>query len=152
MPDANPPSVTPLEGTTTIDDQMFFEPECLSYRGTADIAKEIASRCAALVTGKRVVIAGSDLLADMANLQSCCMVLDDLKRNYEGLASHAGPTSKRIAARALSPDFTAAAAAAVVPPVAAAATMVNAALGLASLFRQNVTFSGRKTGVDELAF
>jgi hypothetical protein len=154
------PGVTPLEGATTVDEKLTFEPDRLSYRSAGVLAREIAKRCASRVNQPTVVIAGAQFLADLANLQACYLTLDDLKETYHSLIPHSRATIDRMAARPLISDalhaqaLTAAtAAAALLPtPVAGVAAAVNAALGIAALFRQNVTFSGRQTKVDELAF
>ena len=159
MPGTDLPAVTPLEGTTKIDEKMFFEPERLSYESAAQLAREIAERCAARVQGRTVVIAGTDLLRDFANLQACLATLEDLKTTYQAIAASATGAAGRMGARprasaalAAAAVAAAAAAGAAAPPLAVAAAAVNAALGLASLFRQDTEFSGRKTNVDELAF
>lgn len=160
MPAANPvsPAVTPLDGKTTIDDKMFFEPERLSYESAGRIAEKIARKVRAAVQGRLVVIAGTSLLADLANLQAVYLNLDGLRRDYDALASHAaGLAGKRslplLKVEGLVETAVAGLATGVVSAaIAPAATLATAALGLVSLFRQDVEFHGAKTALDPLTF
>jgi hypothetical protein len=151
------PVVKPLEGTTTIDDKLSFEPERLSYESAVAIAADIAEKIACLVQGKNVVIAGTDLLADLSNLKASYLILDDLARAFTGLITHATDTASRLVPKksavttATKANIKAIAPAAILAPGAIAAT-ANLALGLVSLFRQDVAYTGRPTHVDDLAF
>ena len=150
-----PTSVTPLEGKTTIDDKMFFEPERLSYQCADAIAGEIAQRVKNEVSEKTVVIASTQLLADFANLQAVYVMLDSLTRDYQSVAhlgreltqrrSQPGLESLNLASESVI-------AAAVTGAIAPATAMVNMALGLVSFFREDVEYHGAKTVVDSLAF
>ena len=159
MPNTPPPStsITPLEGKTTIDDKMFFDPERLSYEGTVEIAKRITREIKELVKGKIVVIAGTRLLADFANLQSIVVLLDYLRRDYDSIAKQSQSlVNLRFKEEEHLETFVSAtvgAAAGTISSVLTPATaVVGAALGLISLFRQDVEYHGEKTLVDELAF
>ncbi|HXA79212.1 MAG TPA: hypothetical protein VNV41_18915 [Candidatus Acidoferrales bacterium] len=155
---ANTPStpVTPLEGKTIIDDKMFFDPERLSYESAVEIATEIAHKIRSTIRGEIVVIAGTRLLADFANLQAVYVSLDSLRRDYESI----GKQAESLIGRKTQEDgglesFVSGAAvvagtvSSVITPVTA---VVGAALGLVSLFRQDVEYHGEKTLVDALAF
>lgn len=159
MADTGSNSVTPLEGKTTIDERMFFEPERLSYQSAARIAEKIAGEVRdnyPLDFGdKTVVIAGTQLLADFANLRSVYLILESLQKDYvavsapltstiskqplaESKASDGGDKSNKKAEKAV--------------PFAAETAILDTALGLVSLFRQDVEYHGIKTVIDALAF
>jgi hypothetical protein len=156
MPDTPATSVTPLQGKTTIDDKMFFDPERLSYESAAKIAKRIGKAVANSVNNKAVVIAGVRLLADFANLQAVYVLLDNLRRDYESLGelvrSIERKPEKRAAVESLATETVAAAAGTVSGIVSPATAAVSAALGLVSLFREDVEYHGKKTVVDSLGF
>jgi hypothetical protein len=158
MPDANASQITPLEGKTAIDDKMFFEPERLSYDSADRIAEKIASEIGTAVRAQVVVIAGTTLLGDFANLQAVYLTLESLKRDYDAVAAHAGTLAQRRSLVSPGLDsFVASAAAGLVSGavsgvISPAATAVSAALGLVSLFREDVEYRGVKTAVDPLAF
>ena len=158
MPDTSPPatSVTPLKGTTSIDDKMFFDPERLSYESTVQIAKKIAGEVEGSVKDKIVVIAGTRLLADFANLEAVYVLLECLRRDYNSIAEEVQSRAKPKPQPAVHLETFvsgAAAVAAAVPSVVTPATaVVGAALGLISLFRQDVEYHGEKTAIDALAF
>lgn len=151
--------VTPLEGKTTADDKMVFEAERLGYESAADIAARIALEVENDIKGKDVVIAGAQLLADLANLQSAYLILEGLERDYGALATHARViVGRRSGAEVAHPGdnlhiategLAAESVVAALSPVSAAA---EAALGLISLFREDVEYKGVKTDVDRLAF
>jgi hypothetical protein len=161
MPSADLPSVTPLEGATTVDTNMLFEPERLGYASAADLAGLIAESCKTHVTQKSVVIAGTDLLADLANLQACYFVLDDLTATYNAIIEPANELAEELEERTSKHrrgtrlgvvQEAGVGTVAAAPPLAIGATAINAALGLAALLRENVTYTGRPTKVDQLAF
>jgi hypothetical protein len=147
------PAVTPLAGTTTVDDKMTFEPVRLSYKSAGKLAQRIADAAAAWTTKKQVVIAEASLLTQFSNLQSFYISLDDIAQDYEALSAHAGDTQIRLGMRVAverdSVDAVTPLAQPLVQPVVAA---VNAALGLASLFRTDVDFHGVAAPLDALAF
>jgi len=157
MPDTSSTSVTPLQGKTTIDDKMFFDPERLSYESAARIAERIAREINNDVKSKTVVIAGTRLLADFANLQATYVLLDSLRRDYESIGAQAqsllgqkAPQEEALESFMSKPlGVVAGTVASVISPATAA---VGAALGLVSLFRQDVDYHGEKTLVDALAF
>jgi hypothetical protein len=151
MPDTPSPStsVTPLQGKTTIDDKMFLDPERLSYESVVEIAKTIAADIHDSVKNKIVVIAGIRLLADFANLQAVYVLLDCLRRDYDSVAEQAQSLVKRRSqAEEHLESFVsgaAAVAAATIPSVLTPATaIVGAALGLISMFRQDVEYHGER--------
>ena len=157
MADALNTELKPLEGTTTIDDKMFFEPERLSYASADVIAAEIAE---AITVKKDVVIVGTDVLLDFANLRAAYLTLDSLALDYaavsligKALVARKTPPSAPTfgATESLVPSIAAiaAGAAAAISPVT---SVVTAGLGLLSFFREDVDFHGAKTNVDDLAF
>jgi hypothetical protein len=161
MPEAEPAPVTPLEGKTTVDDRMLFEPTRLSYQSADRITKQIASNVRAAVRDKLVVIVGVDLLADLANVNATVAILDSLKRDYQSLSASAKGTSVwRALVRSASPEETGrepepegkaeeGARSLAVAPVLAG---VQTALGLVSLFRADVDYRGAETTVDPQTF
>jgi hypothetical protein len=163
MPETPSTTIAPLAGKTTIDDRMFFDPERLSYESAVLIAKRIASRVGEKVKGKIVVIAGTRLLADFANLQAVYVVLDSLLRDYESIGTAAQSLVQRKSSVQRKSQveevlevfvrpgagLVAGAVASVISPATAA---VGAALGLVSFFRQDVEYHGEKTLLDSLAF
>jgi hypothetical protein len=147
------PQVTPLEGTTTLDDKMTFEPERLAYRSAASAAERIAEQVAAARTGgQEIVITAGELLADLTNLVATELLLEQLVARFKGIETlaerlrpqepapesvdSAPPASEGTRARALAPILAG----------------VEAGIGLLSLFRENVQFTGAKTTIDQLAF
>lgn len=149
-------TVAPLEGTTKVDEKMTFEPERLSYISANSIAEQVCDCVGNDVSGKVVVIVDLATLADFGNLQSSYLTLAQITAEYEALNTHANSTSTRLAlagpkeiagVKELAPVPAAA-----VPLVAPAAAAVSAALGLVSLFRQDVEYHGAATTVDGLAF
>ena len=155
MPDT-PTSATPLEGKTTIDEKMFFEPERLSYQSAVAIADAIASAVKPEVVGKTVVIAGTQLLTDLANLRATYSTLDSLTRDYASVAE----LGKKVLERRLQPitdpvpiaSADALVGAALTGVIAPATALITAAVGLISLFREDVEYHGAKALVDTLAF
>ena len=136
--------ITPLDGTTTIDDKMFFEPERLSYRSAARLAAEIAGEVAAEIKGKTVIVTGTALLVDFSNLAAVTGLLAGLRKDYAGAARAARPQAvvfESVAAETM-----------LAPALPAITAGINNALGLISLFRENVEFRGIKTAVDPIAF
>lgn len=148
MPDATPNPIQPLEGKTSIDREMFFEPELLSYEAARRVADEIARKVSEKImadpaTPTNIVLTDGALLADLANLEVVYLQLDGLKQDYAALAG-----SNQIA-EAVLPGADA-----IVAPAALTALNggLNAALGLLSLFREDTEFHGRRTQVDATAF
>jgi hypothetical protein len=161
------PTVTPLEGKTSIDDKMTFGPQRLSYSSADAIAQRIASEVIDTVKGCSVVIAGTSLLADFANLQSAYLILRSLQRDYDSVASYAGgmvgsrPKKKvnlqdlhtlSLASLPAGIGAVVGAAAGVAGAVSPVTAALSAAIGLVSLFRQDVEYHGTQTTVDGLAF
>lgn len=163
------PTVTPLEGKTSIDDKMTFGPQRLSYASANNIAQRIVGQVADLVKSQTVVIAGTALLADFANLQSVYLTLRGLQSDYDSAASYAEgmherrpkkktkleelellPVVDSVASRSSAEG--AASILRLVNPVTPATAAVSAAIGLVSLFRQDVEYHGAQTTVDGLAF
>lgn len=160
------PKITPLEGKTTVDDKMVFEPERLSYESADRLTKTIAHAVRETIKGKKVVIVGTSFLADLANLQAIAVKLEELKRDYEALLQQAKTMGRRrqplpeistgkalpkeeFAVTGLMPETMIEAGAAALGPVAVG---VSTALGLVSLFREDVDYRGIQTVVNPLAF
>lgn len=144
------PKVTPLEGKTTVDDKMVFEPERLSYQSADRLAVGIATAVKEAVKDKIVVIVGTTFLADLANLQAAKVVLDQLQRDYVAIEELARSIAERRGTTVTPPIAT-------VPEPQAEArapivTGVSLALGLVSLFREDVEYRGIQTVVNPLAF
>jgi hypothetical protein len=158
--------ITPLEGKTTIDDKMFFEPDRLSYECADDIAYQIAGQIGEAVKNNVVVIAGTSLLADLTNLQAVYVELDSLRHDYEALATHADSLFTRRFLRPeglekfrlLRPEIDKSEVpvlgllGAISAVTAPASAFLGTTLGLISLFREDVEYRGSKTAVDPLAF
>lgn len=157
MADTAQNTITPLEGKTTIDNQMFFEPERLSYQSADHVAARIAREVRDKVKGRTVVIAGTQLLADFANLQAIYLLLDSIRSDYGALISqgidignmHSLVAPEKIVEFKNEATF---AEAAISSPLAPITTVLDATLGLVSLFREDVEYHGAKTVVDTLAF
>jgi hypothetical protein len=151
MADTDIPKVTPLEGKTTVDDKMVFEPERLSYQSADRLTDRIATAVKAAVKDKQVVIAGTTFLADLANLQAIKVVLEQLQRDYAALEELARsirePTVTERAVVAPEPHVEATAVG--IEPIGIG---VSLALGLVSLFREDVEYRGIQTVVNPLAF
>jgi hypothetical protein len=158
MPDPTPANqIQPLQGKTTIDDKMFFEPERLSYEAARGLADKIAAALAGECRKGHIVIASTGLLSDFANYHAVTVLVDLLTRDYQALATQAEQATARRAAvaqiaPAAVPQLAIRSLVPAITPVAAIATGLNAALGLVSMFRQDVSFFGAKTVIDSLAF
>lgn len=160
MPDTVSPAAQALDGKTTVDDKMVFEPERLSYLSAVDLAARIAAAIPGDNAAERpVVIAGVPFLSDLANLVAIGTLLDTLAEDYQSLGEQADHLrEKRLPQTGADTDVVTLRAAnvmSVLPPfapVAAVAAGLNTAIGIVSLFREDVSFSGVRTGVDSLAF
>lgn len=139
------------EGKTTIDDNLAFEPERLSYEVAGEISQQIADLVKQAVRDKTVVVADLDLLTSLSNLVAAGVVLDSLKRTYEGLSGLSESLSRQKS-RDLQPMEMRAAMVLPVTPVTAVIAGIQAALGVVRLFREDVDFRGAKTAVDPLTF
>lgn len=139
------PLVQPLEGTTSVDEKLFFEPERLSYQAAASLAAEVRRAIVDAVKDKDVIIAGTALLVDLANIRAVEESLAVLEKDYSSLAgvwrpAPAVPVMKTgLALNAF----------AVLP---AASAVISGALGILSFFREDVDYRGIRTVVDPLAF
>lgn len=135
-------ATTSLEGTTTVDDKMTFEPGRLSYVAARRIATLVAQRVKPDVGSASVVLAGDAFLADLGNLGTAklqlAMLADDYRRVSESLSA---ATANRTAS--MTPTVVA---------TAAVTAGLQGALGLVSLLRENVEFKGVETKVDPRAF
>ncbi|MCI0348480.1 MAG: hypothetical protein L0Z53_03555 [Acidobacteriales bacterium] len=160
MADDTSKSVTPLEGKTSVDDKMFFEPERLSYQSAEAIVDRIAAQIRPKATEhppRKLVIIGAPLLADFANLQAAYLGLEGLHREYSTLAEHSGRLMQRLqpqkaALEGLAFDSSLALAQTAPAALLPATNAIGAALGLVSFFREDVAYTGIKTNVDSLAF
>ena len=145
------PSITPLEGRTTIDDKASFEPERLSYEATIGVATQIATAIKPEVNGKTVVIAGVAFLADLGNLASARLQLEGLMEDYERVlaAVTSGPVPQIAPTAAPAPP---AATTASIVGITALTAGLQSALGLVSLLRQDVDIKGIPTTIDARSF
>jgi hypothetical protein len=155
-----PAQVQPVDGSTTIDDKMAFEPTRLSYRSIVAVAAEIARQtCDAMGGDRPVVITGGELHADLANLTATEVLLAQSVKQYTAISALAAkllPLQREragfesLAAAIDSAAFVGATAAfaAGIPPVVAG---LQAGIGLLALFRENIQFTGTAVVVDQLA-
>ncbi|HEU5134843.1 MAG TPA: hypothetical protein VFU13_06835 [Steroidobacteraceae bacterium] len=157
------PAEIPEAGKTTIDDKMRFGPLRMAYESANALALDIANTVADKVKEKTVVIAGTQLLADYANLQAALLSLKGLEQEYKDLATYAKKVAPKTAAtirqetavqpsRAATDAAAAAAPAVVTGLVAAGNPFVAAAMGALALLKTDVEFRGVETRVDRLAF
>jgi hypothetical protein len=166
MADVKLPEVTPLEGKTTIDDKLIFDPLRLSYESARAIASKIVRSIVDHIKDQVVVVVSTSVLADFANLQAAYLTLEGLTQEYSSIAQHAqdsvdnrkkpatgfelfGLTEGAAATAATAVGALLGTAAAMVTPIG---TAVTAALGVLSLFREDVEYHGVNTSVDRLAF
>jgi hypothetical protein len=154
----------PEAGKTTIDEKMKFGPLRLAYESARDLGYSIGITIADKIKDETVVIAGTQLLADYANLQAALLTLDGLQKDYELLQRFAkemrsktggfvvegapGLQAKGTGIVQESPALAADTAAA----AATANPIVAAALGALALLQSDVEFHGAETKVDRLAF
>jgi hypothetical protein len=151
--------VKPLDGTTTVDAQVVFEAQRLSYDAARNIAEKIARRISERTKGREVVIAGTQLLADFSNLVAIKAVLEELANDYDALAelAHASVPVFKVHTLTGSVDLrtsfsTADALSAITPGLGAVTAGVQGALTLVELFRQDVDYKGVPIAIDTLAF
>lgn len=140
-----PVPITPLEGRTTIDDRLTFEPTRLGYDAARRVASIIASDVAPDVTGRAVVVAGDAFLVDLGNLGTAKLQLDMLAADYRRVAESLAPPPVALERKA----FEKVAPTSVLPAVTVG---LQSALGLASLLREDVEFHGVPTTIDAKAF
>ncbi len=143
----------PLAGTTTVDEKVVFEAQRLSYDAARVIAEKIAFRISGRTRDQIVIIAGTQLLADMSNLVAIKAVLEELVREYSALGD---TVEKQPAAEqgSLVKDARSPAAFTTVlsSTLAAATAAVQSALTLVALFRQDVDYKGIAITLDTQAF
>lgn len=120
-------SITPLDGTVSLDDRVSMESQVLAYRASARIAAAIATETKACCS--RVVLLNELLAVDIRNSFGIRAELSVLEKAYRSLVPE-----KSTVARDLS------AAAAVAP-----------AVELLGLFREDTQLSGRKFDITERA-
>ena len=150
MPDTPSPIPIPqpLAGQTTADEKMTFEPERLSYQSACELADSIAAAIPTDDKHKRIVIASLADLADLANLRGALAMLDLLEQDYRQIGESAQTAAGRRTVKSLAVTN-------LLPPVTALsgiATVISAGLGIASLFRRDVSYAGSPTSVDAIAF
>jgi hypothetical protein len=171
--------VEPDAGKTSVDDKMMFETERLSYESADAIACAIALELRTQLKTQTVVIVGTALLADFANLDALRVTFKDLENEYEAIGTRAAavrqapsqPGAKapqagatpRLLDEVLVPEASGPAAlvgalsaaaigAAAASMLGVAAPLVGAALGLAGLLKQDTQYYGDRTSLDPLAF
>lgn len=130
------------QGRTTIDDKLTFEPERLSYVAAVRVAALITADVANDIQGQAVVIARDTFLADLSNLAAAKVQLGLLADDYRSVSESLAPSELEGAALTRSLDVAA----------QGVTVGVQAALGLASLLREDVDLRGVPTKVDALAF
>jgi hypothetical protein len=160
------PTITPLDGKTTVDDKVRFEPECLSYQSANFVAERIAQRVREDLKGRPVVIVDTSAVTDIANLEASFFELRQLVDDYEALAERAVQLHRVRSEASLDKDDTRRTKVeqvpdsgvllenfiAPIPAITAITTVLSAGIGLASLFRQDVELHGTETSVDSLTF
>jgi hypothetical protein len=152
-----PEKPDPQSGTTTIDDKMRFGPQRMAYGATKDLAIEIADAVSDHIKGKVVVIAGTQLMTDFANLEATKVTLAGLEGEYSRIAEFVASMSEsarrgpdgaaKLPVRAARSD-----AAGMVAAAAGANPFVAAAVGVLNLLRSDVEYHGTQTSIDRLAF
>lgn len=156
------PEVKPLDGKTAVDEHMKAGPARLTYVAANTIADNIVAEVRNRVGSDPLVIVSTATLADFANLEAASVTLDGLKREYDLIADLAarssarpapakpgGPLRESVTGALASIASVAGAASAALGPAGA---LVGMALGVVSLFRQDVEYKGTETTVDPLAF
>jgi len=146
--------IKPLDGKTTVDDKVVFEPQRLSYDAARVIAENIARRISGRTRDQVVVIAGSQLLADFSNLVATKAVLEELANEYDALAkaTHASTPVLPAAVRSTRPRTTELLHLNLAAPLETVTAGVQGALALLSLFRQDVDYKGVPVSIDTLGF
>lgn len=152
-----PDQVTSLDGTTTIDDKMQFEPVRLSYEAAQAIAEQVAAAVASGVKDKPlVVVAGARLLADLGNLVATKIMLDGFAEDFKSLKSAGDVAAGRsVPAAVATADEVrrqaVPAPAMMLPALGAITAGAQSALALLGLFRENVDFRGVAVAIDATA-
>ncbi|HMI57524.1 MAG TPA: hypothetical protein VK511_05720, partial [Gemmatimonadaceae bacterium] len=138
-----------------------FEAQRLSYDACRDIAEKIARRISGRTRNQEVVIAGTQLLADLSNLVAIKSVLEQLVYAYGTLADLARGSAKLprhkapAAAGVVGTGATFSVVSAVGAAISGLGTVtagVQGALTLIELFRQDVDYKGVPISIDTLAF
>jgi hypothetical protein len=145
----SPSIVRPLDGKTSIDDKMFFEPERLSYSATVQLAAKIRQAIGTIVGGKDVIIANTALFVDLWNLKTAMASLHSFEIQYRGLV--AAPVKEQRSAMADADVAEALTMAGAAAGLASVAPAIAGAMGVLSLFREDVEYRGIRTVVDPLA-
>jgi hypothetical protein len=142
-----------LEGKTTVDDKMVFEPQRLSYEAARSIAEKIARRISGRTRDRHVVIAGTQLLADLSNVVATKSVLEELAGEYDSLARAVSTSTSVVPlghyySRGRQTEYVQLA----VPSFDTISAGVKGAFTLLSLFRQDVDYTGVPVSIDTLGF
>ncbi len=147
-----PTDIPPLDGRTTTDDKMQFQPERLSYQSATKAAKRIADHVQTGVKDKDVIVGGTRYVADLNTLRSAVAVLENLVQDYAKLAD----AGERMSARTREPEVVGdggghSLEAMHLPAGRALTAAVQTGLTLASLFRQDVEYQGQSQVLDAIA-
>ncbi len=147
MADDTPLRATPLEGVTTVDEKLTFEPERLTYAALRQVAAEIVASAGEHLAGRQVVVADQAFLADLGNLAAARLQLDMLARDYRHISASLGRAAEPGGEPEAVPEVAILGGAA----VAGLATGLQGALGLVSLLRQDVEVRGVPVRIDARA-
>ena len=141
-----------LEGKTTVDDKMVFEPQRLSYEASRAIAEKIARRISERTKDRLVVIAGMQLLADFGNVVAIRSMLEEIAGEYDGLTKAVQASTYLVPHAPVTTRSRSDYAQLAVPSFDTLSAGVKSALSLLSLFRQDVDYRGVPLSIDTLAF
>lgn len=135
--DASLPSVTPLEGNTTIDDGVKVEVQIIAHRAVAEIAERLASALPLEPDGKcTVVLLDASLGRALLEYRALDAAVGILHRRFEALERLWSP-----AVGEMRPSLA----------LPAAGAVLQEALGFLSLLRQDTRYFGREVAIGELA-
>ncbi len=131
-------TVTPLEGTTTIDDKLQIESEMMAYEAVDRIAREVADR----VLGETGDGEGTIVIHDEATVAA--LRLYEVFLTQTAILLEAYASTKKAHDQATAPDFTSN-----MFLTEGVSAFARSAFDLLALFRQNTEYKGRAVTINE---
>lgn len=144
----------PLEGATTVDDNMKFEVEALSHVAVGALASQIAVRIKEMIRPNapvRIIFLNEGLAHALEFHQSFLAQLGILKSSFLGAAQAAEQGLKPLPKKGQKPSKAFRAPSGSGAASITAVGAVSAAVNLLALFRQDTNYYGRKVEISEPA-
>lgn len=146
------------EGTTTVDDKLVFQEAICSYASIKRICGKIVEDAAASIPhGQTIVIADLAFLSDLANLRAAYLTLSNMSSSFSTLRQKGqDAVERRMKLRPVLKDMYVASMATAALSLSglssAVAPVLETALGVVGLFREDADYKGGSPVVEPLAF